>query len=104
MGYTDIAELAGDADFLARVNAAYAVETLTKLHEVNYLWPESWTHMYAWAMAAQPGFGAAYAYAKQTGVENPGKDPAVITDNQITAGVQSILAAMPPPQPEFPTE
>lgn len=102
MAFTDISVLAGDTDFLARVTAAYATETLTKVADQNYVWPESWSQLYAWSMAAQPGFGAAYTYAIQNGVEDPGKDPAVITDDQITAGVKSILATVPTPEPAPP--
>jgi hypothetical protein len=104
MAYTDIAELAADADFLARVNAAYAVETLDDIANPNYVWPESWSQLHAWAMAAQPGYGAAYSYAKANHVQNPGKDTSVITDAQVTAGVQSILATTPSQPPAEPAE
>jgi hypothetical protein len=42
-------------------------------------------------MAAQPGFGDAYAYALANGNPAPGKDDTVITDEQILSAVQSIL-------------
>ena len=104
MAYTDIAELAGDIDFLARINAAYAVETLDDIANLNYVYPESWSQLHAWAIAAQPGYGAAYAYAKANGVADPGKNPAVITDAQITSGVQSVLNTTPSQEPPQPPE
>lgn len=99
MTHYNVSQLAADPDFLSRVTASYSVESLSRIGDPNYLYPESWTAQYAWLMAAQPGFGEAYAYAILTEAEEPGRNPAVITDAQITAGVQSILAAMPPPHP-----
>lgn len=88
MAYTDVATLARDNDFALRTTAAHATETLED-PGVN---SEFWQRDHAWKMAAQPGFGDAYAYAINTGVTSPGKDAAVITDNQILAAVQSIMA------------
>jgi hypothetical protein len=87
MAYTDIAELQADPDFIQRTIACYAVETLGQGAQM----PAAWQAENSWDMAAQPGFGDAYAYAKNTGVENPGKNPAVITDGQILAAVQSLI-------------
>jgi hypothetical protein len=88
MAYYDIALLAGDGDFLNRVAAAYATETVSDLDAEN---PMSWASFHAWLMAAQPGFGDAYAYALANGNPAPGKDDTVITDEQILSAVQSIL-------------
>lgn len=89
MAYWDISTLAADNDFALRTTAAYAVETLSGDHEE----PPVWQAAHSWDMAAQPGFGDAYASAIVSGVERPGRDPAVITDEQIGAAVQSITAA-----------
>lgn len=97
MAYTDVAALAQDQDFALRTIAAYAQETLGK---ERMLTPAGWQSEHRWDMAAQPGFGDAYAYALATNVERPGNDPAVITDAQVLAGVQSIItteAAEVPP-------
>jgi hypothetical protein len=102
MTYTDIALLSTDPDFVARIAACYAIETLDKIGDVNFQTAETWSQLNAMSMAAQPGLGAAYAYALATNVEDPGKNPAVITDNQILSGVQSILATQAASQPAEP--
>jgi hypothetical protein len=84
MAFFDIATLRSDADFLARVAACYAVEN--RLGED----PALWAQQHSWDLAAQPGFGDAYAYALANGNEHPGRDAAVITDGQILSAVQAI--------------
>jgi len=88
MAYGDIALLQQDADFNLRVAACYATETTDDPARTD---PASWAAMHAWDMAAQPGFGDAYAYALANGNPRPGWDPAVITDAQILSAVQSLL-------------
>jgi hypothetical protein len=88
MAYHDVFLLTQDFDFLARVTACYAVETLGQDNAEN---PNAWATVHIWDMAAQPDFGDAYAYALNTGNTEPGKDPAVITDAQILSAVQAIM-------------
>jgi hypothetical protein len=94
MAYADIAALAADPDFAVRTTACYAVETLA-VNDIQD--PGSWQAIHAWDMAAQPGFGDAYAYAVANENPRPGNDPAVITDAQILAAVQSLLPHAPEP-------
>lgn len=84
MAYYDVFLLHQDADFQGRVASCYAIES----GEEN---PNVWTQEHIWQMAAQPEFGDAYGYALNTGKENPGADPAVITDGQILSAVQSLM-------------
>lgn len=85
MGYYEQSLLAQDEDFIDRVSASAAVEEPDpKMHPVD------WTHANIWTIAAAPGFADAYSYALQTGVPNPGRDPAVITDEQILSAVQAL--------------
>jgi hypothetical protein len=86
MAYSDVAELSGDSFFINRVAACYAIETGGDKQN-----PQQWAMEHNWEMAAQPGFGEAYTYAKDTDVPDPGKDVGVITDNQILGAVQSII-------------
>jgi hypothetical protein len=86
MGYSDVAALAADNDFALRTTAAYATETLAD----DSIDPPSWQAAHSWDMAAQPGFGDAYASAILNGVPRPGNDPSVISDAQILGGVQAI--------------
>jgi hypothetical protein len=89
MAYYDVSLLAADWDFASRSMAAYATEIgLTSTED-----PAAWWAQHAWNMAGAPGFGDAYASAIAGGVENPGRDPAVITDPQILSAVQAILGA-----------
>jgi len=97
MGYSEIALLQQDPYFARRVTAAYAVETLDDDSAID---PGSWQAIHSWDMAAQPGFGEAYSYALETGVENPGDDAAVITDAQILAALGTLLPQAPPPEVE----
>lgn len=59
--------------------------------------PTALADLHMWRLAASPGWGEAYDYAMQTRLlSNPvpvGADPAVITDAQILAAVQAIVAA-----------
>jgi len=84
MTYYEVSLLARDPDFQSRIAACYGIETMAQD-------PESWALMHQWMMASQPGFGEAYAYALLNGNPNPGRDPAVITDNQILSAVQMII-------------
>jgi len=87
MAYSDVAQLAADQDFSLRTTAAYATETLGD----DTTDPSTWQSSHAWDMAAQPGFGDAYASALAGGVERPGNDPSVISDAQILSALQALL-------------
>jgi hypothetical protein len=81
------AQLSNDIDFTARVAAAAAVE-LDWTGTANR--PVGWTSENIWLVAAAPGFAAAYSSAIASGVEHPGRDTSVISDEQITAAVQAM--------------
>lgn len=89
MGYYDVALLTTDTGFLQRVAACYAQEEDSP-YAVE---PNVWATQNNWEMAAQPGFGDAYASARAGENPAPGTDPSVITDGMILSGVQSILTA-----------
>jgi hypothetical protein len=55
--------------------------------------PTQWALTNKLDWAAAPGWGAAWDSAIASGVEDPGADPAVITDGQILSQVQSMLGA-----------
>jgi len=92
MGYSDVAALNADQDFVQRTIAAYAEETLDSTSAD----PAIWQRNNSWKMAAQPGFGDAYASAIAGSVERPGNDPAVISDAQILSAVQAVMAIETP--------
>lgn len=87
----DTSTLAKDADFRERIAAAAAGEGVTDPH------PTAWADLHQWQLAAQ--FSAEYAYAVATGVEAPGRDPAVIPDQSLIDAVRAILAPPPPEEP-----
>jgi hypothetical protein len=87
MAYYDISLLAQDYDFTQRTAACYASETAGNAAAIN---PGEWANSHAWQIAGAPGFGDAYASALASGVQNPGRDPAVIADAQILSAVQAI--------------
>jgi hypothetical protein len=74
--------------FRDRVAACAGVE-VPKTHQ-----PTQWANDHIWWISAAPGFADAYEYALNTGVENPGNDPAVITDAQILAAVQALITEL----------
>ena len=89
MALLDLAHLSDDGNFLARCAACYATQPGAQLDA----W--EWAAVHKWALAASPGFSDAYAYARETGVQDPGGDPAVITDAAILAATQAVIAADP---------
>ena len=84
MSYHGQALLAQDLEFRHRVTACVGTQ-------FTNMPPQSWTDQHIWQVAAAPGFGDAYTYALETNVENPGADPAVISDEQILAAVQAVI-------------
>jgi hypothetical protein len=88
VAYYDIALLTQDLDFSMRVSGCYSSETLLGGEQ-----PNGWTNAHIWLIASAPGFGDAYAYAIASGVSDPGRDPAVITDGQLLSAVQAVINA-----------
>lgn len=82
MGYYEQSLLSQDADFAARCTACAASEGADD--------PAAWQWEHRYDIAAAPGFADAYSSAIAGGVEFPGRDPAVISDEQILAAVQAI--------------
>lgn len=82
MSYLTQADLADDGDLRRRVTACAALEGIPN--------PEGWAYERRWELSAQPGWDAAYAYAVGQGVERPGSDAAVISDQMILAAVQHL--------------
>ena len=78
----DQATLSQDQDFYLRIAACAENDV-----DLGDQLATTWAAYHQWAVAAAPGFADAYAYAVANGVENPGRDPAVITDEQIVAAV-----------------
>lgn len=82
MSYLTQARLAGDQAILHRVTACAASEGIGD--------PSYWAQAHSWVLSAQPGWDDAYGYAFRSGVESPGEDEGVITDQMILAAVQKI--------------
>jgi hypothetical protein len=85
MSYSSQAMLSNDTMFRDRIAGCAAIE-VPLTHQ-----PVQWANDHIWWIAAAPGFADAYEYALNTGVVNPGNDPAVITDAQILSAVQGLL-------------
>lgn len=82
MSYWDQAMMAADSDLFLRCRACAAQEGATD--------PNTWTSDNMLALAAQPGWDAAWASAVASGTPQPGRDPAVISDPMILAAVQAL--------------
>jgi hypothetical protein len=90
MSYTTIHQCASDPAFTDRLTAAAAQEGQEN--------PEyTMSVKLRWPVSAATDIAEAYEYALNSGNENPGGDPTVITDAMILAKVQSILNPAPPP-------
>lgn len=91
VAYIDVFALSGDPDFLGRCSACFASELVAQGIPVGEE-PGTWTNFNRWALAAQPGFGAAIESARLADppVLNPAANPAVISDAMILAAVQAI--------------
>ena len=84
MGYWDIAQMSADVDLTSRVAACAAQEGVPD--------PRQWAADNVLLLAAEPGWADAWASAVAAGNEQPGRDPAVITDGMILAAVQAAAA------------
>jgi hypothetical protein len=89
MSYTTIHQCANDEAFQARLMAAAAQEG----HDN----PEyAMSVLLRWPVSSSTDIADAYEFAVNSGNENPGGDPTVITDQQILSAVQPILNPPPP--------
>lgn len=93
MGYAEQSDLSVDADFRVRIAACVSTEGFAAPGEH----PTVWADHNQWAVASKPGLADAYAYALATGVERPGRDPAVISDGQILAAVTAVQSEISGP-------
>jgi hypothetical protein len=84
MSLSTIADLAEDTDFKRRVK----VVVVTNSIDTN---PDSWLNENMLKVAAYEGFEEAYETAlEQEYAASPGRNPDVISDEQITTAVKSI--------------
>ena len=93
--YFDQSLLSNDPDFVARISACAAEQETQAGADLGGSPPPVWASDHQWQIGAAPGF--ADAYAIETGVERPGKDPGVIPDADLLAAVQAELAGQSPP-------
>lgn len=80
MNYLAIYQMTQDETLLGRITAAAALE--------GTAWPESWVAQRRWQLVARTDWADSWAYAVATENEEPGADPAVITDQMILSSVQ----------------
>lgn len=85
MTYRAVAAMSTDDNLLARIAAAAVTEGESD--------PEMWAQDHRWVLAAQPGWGDAYASALAAHNEDPGNDETVITDAMILSAVQGLRTA-----------
>lgn len=88
MSYATQSQLAQDADFINRCNAAAAIEVTPEINPN----PLAWVAEHIWQLATAPGFDAKYESALAAGVGRPGWEDSVILDADILAAVQALLA------------
>lgn len=74
-----------DSDFRLRVTACVAIES----DEIN---PDSWVETNKWAWATAPGWSSKVATAIDAGNAAWGKDTSIISDADILAVIQPMVA------------
>lgn len=84
-----------DEHLQGRIRAAYAKEVAYPESPVPDIGldPATWAWANRYAMCVAPGWAQDYAYAVETGVEQPGLDPAVIADDRISSQIVAIATA-----------
>jgi hypothetical protein len=85
MSYWTVSEMALDNDLTRREAACYAQEPAAAGDA------QSWALENGLALAASPGWDAAWASALAAGNPAPGRDEAVITDGMILSAVQALI-------------
>lgn len=85
MAYADIADMTDDFELFRRLTACAVGEGKT----------QTWVYESKYLICTSPGWDSAYAYARDTGNPNPGRDGAVITDAMILSAIQAIIAKSP---------
>jgi hypothetical protein len=85
VSYLTVSRIAADPFMRLRCGACAAVERIPD--------PENWAFKKSLLLAAQPGWSEAWESAQAAGNEQPGADPAVITDGMILAAVQAVRSS-----------
>jgi len=89
MSYQTVLEIANNSTLTMRIAACAASEDIPD--------PQTWASARKWEFASQPGWGATWAYAKDSATVNHNPDIGaredVIGDAEILAAVQSVKAA-----------
>lgn len=86
MSYNTQARMAQDEDLKLRVTACVATQNVGK--------PVEWAENNMWNLSATPGWDEKYNYAVDSGVDRPGYDMGVLSDNDILSGVQARLTVI----------
>lgn len=81
MSYYDVAQMSADSDLTSRVAACAAEEQIPN--------PRQWASDNMLLLAAEPGWGDAWASAIASGNEFPGRDAGVITDGMVLSATQA---------------
>jgi hypothetical protein len=88
--FLTIATISENTPMNRRVAACYAQQTAGDVEPVD---PTQWAFDRRYGWAAAPGWAEAWDSAVASGVDDPGADPAVITDAQILTQVQAMIGA-----------
>jgi len=91
VSYRTQALLARDPQLMERITACAATQDVTD--------PASWAWSHQWQFSAEPGWDAAYSYAIDTNVTDPGNSEVVVNDGMILAAVQAMLTEETAPAP-----
>jgi hypothetical protein len=84
MSYRTQAIMAADDKLMLRIAACAATQGVKD--------PRRWAGTRNWEFSSEPGWDAAYAYAINAAVADPGNDEGCITDGMILASVALMLS------------
>jgi hypothetical protein len=96
--YLTQAIIADDVYMRLRVSSCAAQEGCADVG-IN---PDEWASEWRRVWAAAPGWDLAWESAQAGGVEDPGKDPGVVTDSMILSQVQTMKPFKMIERPELP--
>ena len=89
MSYATTSDMKNDLELRARLVACAAIERESR--SARQPGHEMWVEGHIWQIVAHADWDAAYGYAVNTGVDNPGRREDVITDAMILSSIQPIV-------------
>ena len=102
MSYSTVVEIQQSRSLMDRCTAAVAEEITSGSTEGDSKFSNQWVSERSWDLASTPGWFDKWESAVAGGIADPGANAGVITDADILARVQQLLATYPVPTSPVP--